>query len=96
MGTIWISWEEAWRALASAPGTSLDRGPQGKESPGSSWAKELGSASLTGGALRLGLLTFEASVIAKITLHFILNKRPLSGSLLLGLRCFYCNLPALL
>lgn len=30
MGTIWISWEEAWRALASAPGTCLDRGPQGK------------------------------------------------------------------
>lgn len=42
MGTIWISWEEAWRALASAPGTCLDRGPQGKESPGPrSWRRRL-------------------------------------------------------
>lgn len=35
------------------------------------------SSSCTGGALQLGSLTFEASVIAKIILYFILNKRML-------------------
>lgn len=53
-------------------------------------------SSRTGDAPRLVSLIFEASVIAEIILHFILNKLTLCqvGCLLVGLHCFYCNLPA--